>query len=74
MTASLKLVKKLGMNKLGVSAVLLAGSLSLGAANMSVAHAADYTIDTGHTFVQLRIQHLGYSWLCGRFNKFLGQF
>ena len=74
MMVSLKLVKKLGMNKLGVRAVLLAGSLGLGAATMPVAHAADYTIDAGHTFVHFRIQHLGYSWLYGRFNKFSGSF
>lgn len=38
--------------------------------------AAVYTIDTPgmHAFVQFRIQHLGYSWLYGRFNKFEGQF
>ena len=61
MMVSLKLVKKLGMNKLGVRAVLLAGSLGLGAATMPVAHAADYTIDAGHTFVHFRVQHLGYA-------------
>jgi len=33
-----------------------------------------YVIDTKHTFVQFRIQHLGYSWLSGRFNRFSGSF
>ncbi len=41
------------------------------------AAAADsYVIDTkgSHAFVQFRIQHLGYSWLYGRFNSFGGTF
>lgn len=35
-----------------------------------------YEIDTkgAHAFVQFRIQHLGYSWLYGRFNEFSGSF
>lgn len=39
-------------------------------------HAADYVIDTkdAHAFIQFRIQHLGYSWLYGRFNDFEGKF
>jgi len=38
--------------------------------------AADYVIDTkgAHAFIQFKIQHLGYSWLLGRFNEFSGQF
>ena len=41
-----------------------------------VARAEDYVIDTkgAHAFVQFRIQHLGYSWLYGRFNDFSGRF
>ncbi len=38
------------------------------------ATAADYDLDVGHSFVQFRIQHLGYSWLYGRFNTFTGSF
>ena len=40
------------------------------------ATAADYVIDTAkaHAFIQFRIQHLGYSWLYGRFNTFEGTF
>ncbi|HEY5791136.1 MAG TPA: YceI family protein [Gammaproteobacteria bacterium] len=40
------------------------------------ASAADYVIDTqkAHAFVQFRIQHLGFSWLYGRFNRFAGEF
>lgn len=38
--------------------------------------AADYVIDTkgAHAFIQFKIQHLGYSWLYGRFNDFSGEF
>ena len=36
--------------------------------------AADYKIDPAHSFVQFRIQHLGYSWLYGRFNTIAGEF
>lgn len=40
------------------------------------ASAADYAIDTqgAHAFVNFKIQHLGYSWLHGRFNTFSGDF
>jgi polyisoprenoid-binding protein YceI len=40
------------------------------------AKAWDYVIDTegAHAFIQFRIQHLGYSWLYGRFNTFEGSF
>ena len=40
----------------------------------AVSHAADYDIDTAHSFVEFRIKHLGYSWLYGRFNRFSGHF
>lgn len=38
--------------------------------------AADYAIDTegAHASVNFKIQHLGYSWLTGRFNDFSGSF
>ena len=38
--------------------------------------AEKYVIDTegSHAFIQFRIQHLGYSWLSGRFNTFSGDF
>ncbi|HEY9147807.1 MAG TPA: YceI family protein [Gammaproteobacteria bacterium] len=40
------------------------------------AQAAEYVIDTegAHAFIQFRVQHLGYSWLYGRFNDFEGTF
>jgi polyisoprenoid-binding protein YceI len=38
--------------------------------------AADYVIDTkgAHASINFKIQHLGYSWLTGRFDKFSGNF
>lgn len=38
------------------------------------ARAAEYDIDLSHSFVQFRTQHLGVSWLLGRFNEFEGEF
>jgi len=38
------------------------------------AAAAEYAIDPGHSFVEFRIQHLGFSWLYGRFNEMSGGF
>ena len=40
------------------------------------ATADDYVIDTekAHAFIQFRIQHLGFSWVYGRFNTFEGRF
>lgn len=43
----------------------------------ATAKAADtYKMDTAgtHAFIQFKIQHLGFSWLLGRFNTFDGQF
>ncbi len=38
--------------------------------------AAEYAVDIKgmHAFIQFRVQHLGYSWLYGRFNSFNGKF
>lgn len=38
--------------------------------------AADYDIDVegAHAFIDFRIQHLGFSWMSGRFNTFSGSF
>lgn len=51
-------------------------SLILLLALTPLAHADKYQIDTkgAHAFIQFRIQHLGYSWLYGRFNTFDGWF
>ncbi|MFC3153007.1 YceI family protein [Litoribrevibacter euphylliae] len=61
--------------KLGkITKTLLATSL---ASLMSMSAMADkYVIDTkgAHASIQFKIQHLGYSWLTGRFNDFKGEF
>lgn len=36
------------------------------------ARAAEYGVDPDHSFIQFRTQHLGFSWLAGRFNRFDG--
>src|SRR5690606_9154710 len=56
--------------------LLLATSLSAALLMPSLSQAATYEIDTqgAHAFIQFKIQHLGYSWLLGRFNTFEGQF
>jgi polyisoprenoid-binding protein YceI len=48
--------------------------LSLSA--LTPVYAADYVIDTekAHAFIDFRIQHLGFSWMSGRFNDFSGNF
>jgi polyisoprenoid-binding protein YceI len=57
------------MKKLMLSTALL-GLLT------SHVFAADYVIDTkgAHASINFKIQHLGYSWLTGRFNDFEGKF
>lgn len=62
---------KLKMTTLATSILsigLLAGSMN--------AFAEDYEIDKKgmHASIQFRVQHLGYSWLYGRFNDFDGKF
>ncbi|MDX8388035.1 MAG: YceI family protein [Ghiorsea sp.] len=54
--------------------ILFTGLLALGLS--MPAQAATYDIDDkgAHAFIQFKIQHLGYSWLLGRFNTFDGQF
>ena len=56
-----------------LSTSLLVASLTFGS---SAIMATDYVIDTkgAHAFIQFRVQHLGYSWLYGRFNDFSGKF
>ncbi|MBO3277806.1 YceI family protein [Pseudomonas schmalbachii] len=53
-------------------------ALALGTALFSAgqAMAAEYKIDKEgqHAFIEFRIQHLGYSWLYGRFDDFDGAF
>ena len=40
----------------------------------AVISAAEYTVDPTHSFFEFRIQHLGYSWMYGRFNDVQGTF
>ena len=56
-----------------LSTSILVASLTLGS---SALMAADYVIDTkgAHASIKFRVQHLGYSWLYGRFNEFSGKF
>jgi len=56
-------------------ATAVLGALAL-APTTALAEQEQYTIDTEgqHAFIQFRIQHLGYSWLYGRFNDFGGEF
>ncbi|HBY87585.1 MAG TPA: YceI family protein [Colwellia sp.] len=58
-----------------LATTLLASSL-FAAIAPNTALAADYKVDVkgAHAFVQFKIQHLGYSWLLGRFNTFDGDF
>lgn len=56
---------------------VLAASLAFAAPIFyTEALAADYVIDTkgAHASINFKIQHLGYSWLTGRFDKFEGDF
>lgn len=60
------------MKRLLASSLLALGLFS----STAVVQADDYTIDSEnmHAFINFRIQHLGYSWLYGRFNDFGGSF
>lgn len=59
-------IKSLSISMLAVG--LLASSIEI--------HAESYVIDTEgmHASIKFRVQHLGYSWLYGRFNDFSGTF
>lgn len=57
-----------------VPALLFAACTSGATLLTGPAQAADYAIDPTHSFVEFRIQHLGYSWLYGRFNVVDGSF
>ncbi len=54
----------------------LALMLLLGLGTLPVQAAEHYVIDTEgmHAFITFRVQHLGFSWLEGRFNRFRGTF
>ncbi|MDZ7841947.1 MAG: YceI family protein [Gammaproteobacteria bacterium] len=52
---------------------LLTAALVLGVLQAPV-QAAEYELDTRHSFIQFRIQHLGFSWMYGRFNDVSGSY
>ena len=58
------------MNKTLIAAALAA---STGLASFTL-QAADYKIDPTHSFINFKTQHLGVSWLQGRFNDVSGNF
>ncbi|MFC3154269.1 YceI family protein [Gilvimarinus japonicus] len=55
-----------------LAGVIIASSAVAASSSM----AADYVIDTkgAHASINFQVQHLGYSWLLGRFNNFNGDF
>ena len=59
------------MIKRTLGAALAAAVLAFAA---PAAEAADYTIDSGHSFVQFKISHVGVSWMIGTFEKLSGSF
>jgi polyisoprenoid-binding protein YceI len=54
--------------------LLIALTVSAAALTATAANADAYKIDPTHAFINFKIQHLGYSWLNGRFNDFSGDF
>ena len=56
--------------------LLLTTLFSVSALTATAAQAATYDVDNegAHASVNFQIQHLGYSWLTGRFNDFDGSF
>lgn len=56
--------------------LLITLTLMLGLGSINAQAAEHYVIDTKgmHAFITFKIQHLGYSWLEGRFNRFSGDF
>ncbi len=59
------------MTKRTLAAALAAAALTFSAA---AGQAADYTIDSGHSFVQFKISHIGVSWMIGTFETVSGSF
>jgi len=58
------------MKKYFTAATLFASTL------VGMSNAADYIVDydDAHASINFKVQHLGYSWLTGRFDKFNGKF
>lgn len=55
---------------------ILSGIFAVALTGPGLAQAADYVVDTenAHASINFRIQHLGYSWLTGRFEQFDSRF
>ena len=55
---------------------IIAAAIASTALFAGTAQAEEYKIDIEgqHAFIQFKINHLGYSWLLGRFNEFDGSF
>ena len=56
--------------------IILSSVLSAAALFANITQAAEYKVDRegAHAFINFKIQHLGFSWLTGRFNDFDGNF
>ncbi len=59
------------MLKRVLGAALVAAALAF---TGTAGQAADYTIDSGHSFVQFKISHIGVSWMIGTFETVSGSF
>ena len=59
------------MIKRTLGAALVAAGLAFSGA---AAQAADYSIDSAHSFVQFKISHVGVSWMIGTFEQVSGSF
>ena len=59
------------MIKRVLGAALVAAALAVSG---TASQAADYTIDSGHSFVQFKISHIGVSWMIGTFEDVSGSF
>ncbi len=58
------------LTKLVLTSALIVGAF------LPLVNAADYVIDNkgAHASINFKVQHLGYSWLTGRFDRFSGHF
>ena len=59
------------MIKRALGTAFVAAVLMVSAA---ASQAADYRIDSAHSFVQFKISHLGYAWMIGTFERVSGSF
>ena len=59
------------MIKRALGTAFVAAALMVSAA---ASQAADYRIDSAHSFVQFKISHLGYAWMIGTFERVSGSF